>query len=409
MVGTGSKRTFGEGELIFAEGDAPDVAYLIESGRVEVWTCQNGQKLTLSYLDAGEILGEMAVIDRAPRSASAQALSEVHVTEIRADQLRQRLDEADPVLRALLVGLLSRYRRGMRAARVGADAQDSPVLDPNTFVESSDQQRRMADKIRLERELLSALERDDELRVVFQPIYDLRERRIAGFEALVRWDHPTRGPVSPLEFIGLAEETSLIVPVGHYALRRACELLAQMDLALNGTIQPWIAVNISGRQSIVPDFADLLAATAQAHGLSPGRLKAEITESLALDYPRVTQLIARCRHHGIGVSLDDFGTGYSGLGHLHRLDFDAIKLDQSFIKPLPADRKAAAMVSGICDLLHGLGSEMVAEGVETHEQAQALRACGVRYLQGWLVGRPLDPGVYVDMLLNPPQWTFDPD
>lgn len=373
----------------------PDVAYLIESGRIEIWATQGTKRLTLSYLGAGEILGEMAVIDRAPRSASADAITDVAVTEIRADQLRERLDEADPVLRGLMVGLLSRYRRGLRAARVGI--LDEPDSDDTLVV---DQKRRVADKFRLERELLEALDRE-ELRVVFQPIYDLRKQQIAGFEALVRWDHPTRGPVSPGEFIALAEETSLIVPVGHYALRRSCRLLSELDKRLASEFRPWVAVNISARQSLVPDFADLLARTATEAGLAPSRLKAEITESLALDYERVQELIDRCRWHGIGVSLDDFGTGHSGLGHLHRLDFDTIKLDQSFVRPLPDDLKAASLVRGIVTMLHGMGAEMVAEGVETIEQARALKGYGVRYLQGWLVGKPQDPVLVDPLAVNP--------
>jgi len=387
MQSASARRVFAPGERIFTEGDAPDVAYLIESGRIEIWASQGTRRLTLSYLGAGEILGEMAVIDRAPRSASADALTEVWVTEIRADQLRERLDEADPVLRGLLISLLARYRRGLRAARVGL--LDEPAADDKAEV---DQQRRVADKFRLERELLEALDQDH-LHVVFQPIYDLHKQQIAGFEALVRWDHPTRGAVSPTEFIALAEETSLIVPVGHYALRRACQMLAALDQRADDGVRPWIAVNISARQSLVPDFADLLARTAIEAGISPTRLKAEITESLALDYTRVSELIARCRSHGIGVSLDDFGTGHSGLGHLYRLDFDAVKLDQSFVRHLPGDAKAAALVHGIVGLLHGMGAEMVAEGVETLEQARALSGYGVRYLQGWLVGRPLDPEI----------------
>lgn len=392
-----SRRTFSAGERIFTEGDAPDVAYLVESGRIEVWATQGSKRLSLSFLGPGEILGEMAVIDRAARSASADAITEVVVTEIRADQLRERLDEADPVLRGLLIGLLSRYRRGLRAARVGV--LDAPEQAHDAV--EADQQRRVADKIRLERELLEAIERE-ELRVVFQPIYDLHHACIAGFEALVRWEHPQRGTVSPAEFIALAEETSLIVPVGHYALRKSCQLLAEMDARLQGRAQPWIAVNISGRQSAVPDFADLLARTAAEAGVDPRRLKAEITESLALDYERVSELIARCRSYGIGVSLDDFGTGYSGLGHLYRLDFDAIKLDQSFVRPLPEDAKAAALVRGIAGLLTGMGAEMVAEGVETAAQARLLREFGVRYLQGWLIGRPQDPAHSIPMLLSPP-------
>ncbi len=396
MPSVSASRIFAAGERIFTEGDEPDVAFLIESGRVEVWANQGAKRLTLSFLGAGEILGEMAVIDRAPRSACADAITEVVVTEIRADQLRERLDEADPVLRSLLIGLLTRYRRGLRAARVGTGSAE-PAADD----QAQEQQRRIADKIRLERELLEAIDRE-ELRVALQPIYDLDEQRIVGFEALVRWDHPIRGPVSPAEFIALAEETSLIVPVGHYALRKSCQLLAELDQQLPPEIRPWVAVNISARQSIVPDFADLLARTAQEFGLSPRRLKAEITESLALDYERVTELIQRCRHHGIGVALDDFGTGHSGLGHLHRLDFDSIKLDRAFVTPLPQDAKAVALVRGIATMLNGLNAEVIAEGVETLEQAKALRQLGVRYIQGWLVGRPQEPQAVLRQLLDPP-------
>ncbi len=395
MQSANARRTFAPGERIFTEGDPPDVAYLIESGKIEVWASHGSERLTLSYLGAGEILGEMAVIDRAPRSASADALTHVNVTEIRADQLRQRLDEADPVLRGLLIGLLSRYRRGLRAARVGL-LEDSAPDD----LAAQDQKRRVADKFRLERELLDAIE-CDELRVVFQPIFDLKERQIAGFEALVRWDHRTRGPVSPAEFIALAEETSLIVPVGQHALRRSCQMLAALDARERTGARPWVAVNISARQSLVPDFADLLARTALDAGISPLRLKAEITESLALDYVRVSELIGRCRVHGIGVSLDDFGTGHSGLGHLHRLDFDSVKLDRSFVRALPSDAKAAALVHGIVGLVHGLGAEIVAEGVESIEQARLLDGYGVRYLQGWLVGRPMDPQASEPMHVNP--------
>jgi len=391
-------RNFAAGERIFSEGDDPDVAYLIESGRVEVWIDQELGPVTLSYLGPGEILGEMAIIDRAPRSATADAISAVTATEIRADMLRARLDEADPVLRGLLVGLLSRYRRGLHAARYGSDETTAPAESMEI-----DQQRRVADKIRLERELLEALERE-QLRVVFQPIFDLQTSTIAGFEALVRWDHPMRGPVDPAEFIALAEETSLIVPIGHYALRCACRQLAEIDQHLAGAAVPWIAVNVSGRQSLVPDFADTLAASAVEVGLSPRRLKVEITESLALDYERVGELIARCRLHGIGVSLDDFGTGYSGLGHLHRLNFDSIKLDKRYVANLPGDAKAEALVRGIAYLVHGLGANMVAEGVESIDQARILKAFGVRYLQGYMIGRPQESMDTLDLLLRPPKF-----
>jgi EAL domain-containing protein (putative c-di-GMP-specific phosphodiesterase class I) len=395
MSERGATRRFRAGELIFREGDDPDCAYVIDSGQVEVWIDLKGERLALARLGAGEILGEMAVIDRAPRSASAMALTEVCATEIRADQLRVRLEEADPILKSLLIGLLSRYRRGLRAAGASfhRHSDDSAAHEAGR----SDQQRRVVDKIRLESELLAAIG-NGQLRIVFQPVVDVDSAVIAGFEALVRWEHPERGPVSPAEFIALAEETSLIVPVGQHVLRRACEALKELDRSVPSTVRPWIAVNISARQSILPDFADLMAQSAESAGLSPARLKAEITESLALDYDRVQAFIARLREHGMGVSLDDFGTGYSGLGHLHRLDFDSVKLDQSFVQGIPDEHKSSALVSGITELIRRLGAEVVAEGVENERQATSLREMGVRFMQGWWVGKPRDPQEWIERL-----------
>lgn len=394
-----SKRHLTVGEQIFAEGDAPDVAYLIESGRIEVWRQQGGTRLTLSFLGAGEILGEMAVIDRAPRSATAEVIEDCVLTEIRPDQIRERLDEADPILRGLLVGLLARYRRGLSAA---AGEQPAPQVELEPDSAPRQENRRIADKIRLERQLLDALERE-ELSVVFQPILDLSTGRVAGFESLTRWSHPDRGPVSPAEFIALAEETSLILPVGHYALRRSCRVLADLDREFGGDCGAWVGVNVSGRQSAVVDFVELVAAAAIEHGLSPSRLKIEITESLALNYDQVRQLIAHCRERGISVALDDFGTGYSSLGHLHRLDFDAVKVDQAFVRPLLSDAKARALTEGIVAMLLRLGADVVAEGVETVEQAAILASMGVRYLQGWWVGKPTEPARLRECLLNPPR------
>jgi EAL domain-containing protein (putative c-di-GMP-specific phosphodiesterase class I) len=395
MSERGATRRFQAGELIFREGDDPDCAYVIDEGEVEVWIELKGEHLTLARLGPGEILGEMAVIDRAPRSASALALSAVSATEIRADQLRARLEKADPILKSLLVGLLSRYRRSLRAA--GASSHGQSDHGPGHAAGRGEQQRRVVDKIRLESELLDAIGKG-ELRIVFQPVVDIDSGLVAGFEALVRWVHPERGSVSPAEFIALAEETSLIVPVGQHVLRRACEALQAMDRRLPSTVRPWIAVNISARQSVLPDFADAMAQSARSVGLSPARLKVEITESLALDYERVQAFIARCREHGMGVSLDDFGTGYSSLGHLHRLDFDSVKLDQSFVRGVPEDHKASALICGITDLIRRLGAEVVAEGVENERQAKCLREMGVRFMQGWWVGKPREPLEWIDRL-----------
>ncbi len=378
----GSKHSYSPGTHIFREGDAPDAAYVVDQGRVEVYTIHNGQKLILNYLGPGDLLGEMAVIDREPRSASARATTLCTLTEIREDQIQERLQQADSVVRLLVQALLRRYRTGLKAVR------DRGIPLPEPEDEQADHGT-VIDKFRLEAELMDAID-NEELSVVFQPILDVRSGRISGFESLTRWQHPRRGAISPAEFIALAEETSLILPVGHYALSKSTQALAKLmrDAPPALTEHLWVSVNVSARQSAVVDFADLVKAELDREGLSTAHFKLEITESLTLDFDRVSSLIDRCRVLGIGVALDDFGTGHSNLSRLHGLRFDTVKLDQSFVRQMMDQSRCAELVKGILQMIRAIGAEVVAEGVETIEQARFLKAAGCRYLQGYLIGKP---------------------
>jgi EAL domain-containing protein (putative c-di-GMP-specific phosphodiesterase class I) len=372
------KRQVARGEYVFREGDEPDCAYLIDSGRVEVSTQQQGKKLVFSHLGPGDLLGEMAVIDDAKRSADALALADCELIEIRRDQIQQRLEETDSIIRVLVHALLQRYRSGLDAVR--GKARSAKQLGKS---DSSETPAALG-KFKLESQLISAIE-NDELTVVFQPVFDVELNHIVGFEALTRWQHPERGHISPAEFIALAEETNLILPVGQYALRKACEAL----IALGDDFKEvFIAVNVSARQSAAPDFADMLVRTAESYGLPPERIELEITESLTLDYQAVEALIDRCHELGVSVALDDFGTGYSSLGHLHKLKFDVVKLDQAFTRQMMTDSRCMALTRGIATMIAAIGAECLAEGVETIEQVRELKRLGVRYLQGWHFGRP---------------------
>jgi diguanylate cyclase len=374
---TPTQRKLAPGDLIFKEGDPPGSAFLIESGRVEVAINQPQGRVVLSYLGPGDLLGEMAVIDDAPRSAEAHAVEASVLTEILREQIHERLNEADPIVRALMGSLLQRYRSGLNAAR-GVRVPTGPNAAAPKFTDTA------MNKFRLERQLIDAIE-NDELSVVFQPLFSLSEDKVVGFEALTRWMHPERGPISPAEFIALAEETSLILPVGQYALRKSCEALKALSDQFPNS---FVAVNISARQSAVPDFAELIVEQTQRAGIAPERLELEITESLTLDYTQVRALIERCHELGIRVSLDDFGTGFSNLGHLHELAFDTVKLDQAFTRQMMSSDRCFELVRGIINMIHSIGATVIAEGVETREQALRLKALGVEYLQGWFVGKP---------------------
>jgi diguanylate cyclase len=365
------------GSVLFKQGDAPTSAFLLESGSIEVTTEQGQTSRRLGLLGPGDLLGEMAVLDDSPRTATARALSDCVLMPIDRKQFAERLDSADPVVRALLLSQISRYRSAL--------AQLSGQSDALVPAPRSNDATIALDKIRLESHLREALDKG-ELEVRLQPILDIARNRIAGFEALTRWTHPERGPVSPAEFIALAEETSLIVPVGDYVLNQVCSALLHLHDHDDDPL--FVALNVSGRQLDDEALLDRFLATLQAHGLRPAQLKVEITESLVLDYEQVAGIIARCHAAGLKVALDDFGTGYSNLGHLHKLEFDTLKMDQGFIRQMHEPR-CLAIVRAVVAMADSLGCDIVAEGVETPAQLQTLGALGCTYAQGYLIGKPL--------------------
>ncbi|WP_298245013.1 EAL domain-containing protein [uncultured Bradyrhizobium sp.] len=222
-----------------------------------------------------------------------------------------------------------------------------------------------------------------QLEVHYQPFIDALSGARRGFEALVRWRHPVRGLIPPDQFISLAEETGLIVPLGEFVLRRACEDAAgwPSDLA--------VAVNLSPIQFKEAELFDVICAALTDSGLSPQRLEIEITESVLLE--RGVENLAfmqRLKQLGIELALDDFGTGYSSLSYLTTFPFDKIKIDKSFIRNLTHQPRSSAIISSIVTLARGLDMSVTAEGVETREEYERLKALGVNYAQGYLFGRP---------------------
>lgn len=373
------RRELFAGEVLYRQGEPSECAWLIESGSIELASTLGRRTLSQGVLGAGELIGELGLLDDAPRSATATAVSDAVLLAIEASQFAERLIASDPIVRALVDGLRKRSRAILSAlpADVELPAEDAPCSDPGD--------RSGIDKIRLETHLRDALD-TGELQVHYQPIYDIQQQRVTGYEALVRWQHPERGAVSPAEFIKLAEETSLIVPVGEYVLDRVCELLATLQQTA-GAESISIAVNLSARQLVEPGMARQVVARMQRAGLPAGALKLEVTESRMLDYAPVATVMRYCRDNGIPFALDDFGTGYSNLTHLHKLDFEFVKIDQAFARHMFDSPRAMAIVEAIVAMAHGIGAAVVMEGVETHEQLQRLAQLRVRYAQGYLVGQ----------------------
>ena len=256
----------------------------------------------------------------------------------------------------------------------------------------------LAERFELENALRGALERQ-ELELHYQPQYFV-DGRPRGAEALLRWQHPQLGRVSPERFIPIAEETGLIRPIGDWVLRSAC---AQAVAWQRAGIPPLtIAVNVSAVQFAQADWVDTVAATLGASGLAPCCLQLELTESVLMKDPAAAALTLKAlRATGVRLSIDDFGTGYSSLAYLKRFPLDELKIDRSFIDGLPGDAEDAAIVHAILQLARSLGLETVAEGVETEAQRRFLQAHGCTAVQGWLYAPALPAGAAGERL-HPP-------
>jgi diguanylate cyclase (GGDEF)-like protein/PAS domain S-box-containing protein len=244
-------------------------------------------------------------------------------------------------------------------------------------------------RLRTETELRAALDRG-ELRVHYQPIVAIATGRVLGCEALVRWEHPERGLIAPLDFIPIAEETGLIVDIGRWVLEEACRQGAEWQQRGDASLAMY--VNVSGRQIANPHFPAEAAAAATRAGLAPGTLGLEVTESVLLeDVDSPVVVLDRLREHGLRLLLDDFGTGYSSLSYLKHFPLDGIKIDKTFTDGLSESPMDAAIIRAVVELCRVGGMSVIAEGVETRAQLAQLRELGCEDAQGYLFSRPLPP------------------
>jgi len=227
------------------------------------------------------------------------------------------------------------------------------------------------------------------MQLYYQPIFALAGGRLCGFEALLRWNHPSRGLITPDQFIGVAEETGLIVPIGRWTLREACRQIRAWDAEFPASAGIAINVNLSVRQCLQPDLLDDVRQVLKDTGLEPQRLKLEITESLVLEgSDKVVALLHALRDLGVQLGLDDFGMGYSGLSYLQKFPFHTLKIDRSFVAEMQ-DSGKTDIVRAIVSLAAGLAMNVTAEGVETADQAAKLEALACEFGQGYYFHRPL--------------------
>lgn len=370
------------GEFLFRQGEAGDCAYIVERGRIEIRGLRSGSEVLLNVLGPGVMLGELAVIDSGTRTASALAVEDTELIVVTREQLSDRIVRADPVLGLVVRQILGHLRR---------EIHDPPPIVPEETL--------TLDRMRLEGDLSGAVARG-EFESWYQPVVDLEARSIAGFEALIRWRHPTRGLVSPATFVPLAEDSGLIVSIGHWMLQEACRALRRVD-EVCGHDRTFMCVNVSCRQLEAPGYARQVAQVLTAEGVAPGRVHLEVTEGLLITSPAAREALHACKQVGVRLSLDDFGTGYSSLAYLNELPFDLIKIDRSFAPKLVGDGQGPKLVRAMLGLAELLDRGAITEGIETAEQRDALRALGGRLCQGFYFARPAPLPVALGLLAAP--------
>lgn len=369
------REVYPAGEIIFKEGDSGNSAYLIEEGSVEVSVSSTQQ----TRIGKGELFGEIALIDQQPRTATVRAVENTVLIPIPRQLVKELLEKTDPVVRHLLLTILERYRSTRKQAAF--DPTRSATFKRDTTRGDATHQLRLA------HDIAEAL-REKQFEMYYQPICDLSSGRISGFEALIRWHHPVEGMISPMEFLGVAEQTGQIRDIGLWTLERACLDWPTLRERINHA-KPFVSVNLSPSQLTGDGFVEDVKRIALQNKMPAAELKLELTETVIIDNPeRALQLLGKLTEAGSTLALDDFGTGHSGMEALHRYPIGTMKIDRSFVSQMLTSAHSAKIVQASIDLAHSLKMDVVAEGIETEDERLALLELGCDYGQGWLFGKP---------------------
>lgn len=381
------REQFAERAVVFADGDAGDSAYVIERGCVEILASVNGTEQRIALLGEGALFGEVALLDSLPRTATARALVATTLIRIAHDHVAEILRRTDPVMQYLLHILLARFREARGAeGRALAGETSLPGADAAGGTHAT-----ALRTLSLTQDLAHGVT-SGQLELHYQPICRLSDNALAGFEALVRWRHPSLGLISPLEFISLAERTGLIHGIGTWVVDRALTdwtELRKFCLASH-YVSPFISVNLSAPECVDPGIVARISACLKTHDISPQELRIELTESVLVDHIDALSLALHdLLKLGVTIAMDDFGTGYSGLDYLRALPFSSIKIDRAFVQGMDSSVRSMEIVKAALSLADGIGLKTVAEGIEDGPTGLHLADMGCTFAQGYYYGRPM--------------------
>jgi len=378
------REVFTGGQEIFKSGDAGDCAYLIEEGTVEILVVKQGGEHRIKLIGQGELFGEVSLIDYQPRTATVRAVERTVLVPIPRKLMEQLLEKSDPVLRHLLLVILERFRNRNDGSSLSAT---SAIVAPEQLKRRNFVKGEATQKLSLAHGMKRALTHE-EFQLYYQPICNLADGCVAGFEALIRWHHPTDGPLQPDDFLWIAEQTGLIHEIGLWTLDRACRDWAMLK-KFTDFDSPFVSVNLSPAQLNNEMLVEDVKNTMAGQNMDPSELKLELTETVIVDQPETAaKLMHRLIELGCSLALDDYGAGHSGLRHLQRYPLSTLKIDGAFVEPILTSAQSLEIVRSSVALAHSLGMSVVAEGVESEGVRAKLLEMKCDFGQGWYFGRP---------------------
>lgn len=404
-----NRHIFPAGTILFKKGEARQCAFLIEKGNVQIVGNDERDSTegpdaksdqVLCVLGEGEIFGEMALLDSSPRSATAITKDECRIFVIPRETLEKRLVNMDPIVSLLVSLLIERYRntRVNLPESIKQDQQGSFIekvsrydsLPKELFQlrDTESQMERALEELKIQQDIRRGLMKK-EFVPFLQPILQLPDEKIVGFEALIRWEHPDKGMLAPFHFIPVAERTGIVQNLDHVMVEAVTSILPEfMETSSNPDF--FISVNLSGINFETDEVVTRLRDSISKNDVSPHNIKLEITESALIHDPeKAENVLQELKEMGFKIALDDFGTGYSSLGYLHKFSIDDIKIDRAFVSEIHSGQKSIDIVRAIIGLARNFGLGVIAEGIETKEDIVALNSLGSDMGQGYFYGKPL--------------------
>jgi EAL domain-containing protein (putative c-di-GMP-specific phosphodiesterase class I) len=393
MTDAFDREVFESQELVFKWGDPGDSAYVIEEGCVEVLSGQGPAQQRIAMLTEGAMFGEVALLDRQPRTASVRALVPTRLIRIDRSHVEELLLRSDSVIQYLMHLLLTRFRSThdaaglqQRLAAAGTNGANTPAADG-----AMDIHKAAVRTLSLAQDLSDAIDRQ-QLELFYQPLIAFDGLTVVGFEALIRWNHPSLGLISPAEFIPLAEKTGLIHRIGQWVLHRAVADWAELRpfCVANDRHKPFMSINLSAPELGGGDIVAAVQACLAQHSMAPEELRIELTETIIIqNMSDVAASLHSLRALGIGIALDDFGTGYAGLDYLQALPFTCLKIDKTFVQQVGQSERSLHIIKAALELARSIGLSTIAEGIEDAQTGAQLSALGCSHAQGYHYGKPM--------------------